>query len=57
MDTLAQMLAVRLKTRTMSYCGNDGGLRRYRYVRPTTKNSSTVLLDEKTRKPPKGFYQ
>lgn len=57
MDTLAQTLARRLRTRTMSYCGIDGGLRRYRYVRPTKKNNFTVILDEKTRKPPKGFYQ
>jgi hypothetical protein len=41
----------------MTYCGQDGDLRRYRYVRPTKRNDFTVILDEKTRKPPKGFYQ
>jgi hypothetical protein len=54
MDTLAQMLAVRLEARTMSYFA--GVKRRYRYVRAMKRNKFSVLLDEETGKPPVGFF-
>ena len=56
MDTLAQALAFRLGTRTMSHYGDSGDLRRYRRVRPMKRNKSAVLVDEKTGKPPVGFF-
>ncbi len=56
MDVLAQALAVKLKTRTMVYCPEDGDFRRYRYIRSMKRNDWNLLLDEKTGKPPVGFF-
>jgi hypothetical protein len=56
MDVLAQSLAFRLRTRTMVYSADLGTQRRYRYVRAMKRNKGCVLLNEKTGKPPKGFF-
>lgn len=56
MDTIAQMLAIRLKTRTMICIRDFGDYRRYRHVRPMKRNKSCVILDEKTNRPPKDFF-
>ena len=56
MDTLAQSLAVRLQARTMVYSADLGEYCRYRYVRAMKRNKECVLLDERTCKPPKGFF-
>jgi len=56
MGTLAQMLAVRLKTRTM-VCIRDFGMeRRYRCVRPMKRNRMAEIVDENTGQPPKGLF-
>jgi hypothetical protein len=56
MDTLAQTLAIKLRSRTMSYFGDSQDQRRYRHVRPMKRNAFAVLLDEKTGRPPAGFF-
>lgn len=56
MDTLAQMLAVRLKTRTMICILDFGMERRYRRVRPTKRNRMAEIVDEDTGRSPKGFF-
>ena len=56
MDTLAQSLAVRLQTRTMTYFRDFEVQRRYRHVRSMKRNKFAALLDEKTGKPPVGFF-
>lgn len=54
MDALAQGLAWRLGSRS-AICWEDGSdLRRYRYV---AKKKGPLLIDEKTRKPPKGLFE
>jgi len=52
-DSLAQVLAAKLKTRTMYSVPDWGDHRRYRYIRPMKRNKLSCVVDEKTRKPPK----
>lgn len=56
MDVLAQSLAFRLRSRTMLYSADLGIQRRYRSVRAMKRNKGCVVLDEKTGKPPEGFF-
>jgi hypothetical protein len=55
-DTIAQMLAVKLKTRTMFSISDWGDERRYRCVRPMKRNKFSSVIDEKTGRPPKGLF-
>jgi hypothetical protein len=54
-DVIAQMLAVKLKTRTMFSVPEWGDERRYRCVRPMKRNKFSAVIDEKTGRPPKGL--
>ena len=54
-DTIAQILAGKLKTRTMCSVPDWGDHRQYRYIRRMKRNKLSCVIDEETRKPPKGF--
>ncbi len=56
MDTLAQMITVKLNARTMICVRDWGEYRRYHHVRPMKRNKFCTILDEKTKKPPKEFF-
>jgi len=55
-DAIAQVIAVRLKTRTMITVLDWGVERRYRYIRPMKRNKYSAVIDEKTGKIPKGLF-
>ena len=54
-DAIAQMFAVRLKTRTM-FAVDWGDERRYRYIRPMKRNKGSCVIDESTGRPPKDIF-
>jgi len=57
MEVIAQVIAARLKTRTMCYCQEDASCRRYRFAGGAQRKKGIEVIDERTGRAPRYLFR